>query len=161
MTSPDPLDLLCAEQLEDPESANVPVADIAYFEADFLYYFALLSPNTSFPLISYKEARAELIDWIFKVASALGLTRETAHTAAAILDKTLVDAVDRRPCSLLLIAMASLFISIKLLERNTVRIDELNQFSEYKFSQKDVVRAEIKCLNACRMQTPAFYCYIG
>jgi hypothetical protein len=155
MTAAGQSPLLCFEELEDPAIEDHFNPESSEFCADLVYYFSLLAPNQSPPVLPRSSLRIDLVDWILKVSSKTQMSRETAQVAVFIFDKSLSLSSDQRSISLLLLAMTSLMLSSKFLEKKPLLIKVLNEYSDYQFSQKDIVKTEFKCLNACNFKMPS------
>lgn len=150
-----PASLLCSEELLDSFPSHDSFVTLPEYNPDILYYNSLLINNLSLPLIPYLDARVELVNWLLKVSANNLMSRETAHTAIMIFDKTLCVTVDYRSSNLLLIAMSALMVASKFIEKKPIHIKALNQYSDYQFSQKDIINTELKCLHACNFKIPS------
>lgn len=150
-----PTSLLCSEELQDFIPPLNPSFSLPEYNPDILYYNSLLVNSQSLPLIPYLDAREELVNWVLKVSASNLMSRETAHTAIVIFDKALCTTVDYRNSNLLLIAMSALMLASKFIEKNPIHIRALNQYSDYQFSQKDIINTELKCLHACDFKIPS------
>lgn len=155
MTTEGVQSLLCHEELEDKLTEEPIGLVVEGFSADLVYYYSLLAPNMSPPVLPRSELRMDVVDWILKVSSKNLISRETAHVAIFIFDKALSESKDHRSCSLLLLAMTSLMLSSKFLEKKPILIKALNEYSDYQFSQNDIIKTELKCLNACNFKIPS------
>lgn len=150
-----PTSLICSEELLDSLQPCEYPSTLPEYSPDILYYNSLLVSNLSPPVIPYLEARVELINWVLKVSANNLMSRETAHVAIVIFDKTLCVTTDHRSHNLLLIAMSALMLASKFIEKKPIHIKALNQHSDYQFSQKDIIKTELKCLKACNFKIPS------
>lgn len=154
-----PTELFCPEEFSDNPVKEVDFKEIEYFSPNYLYYFSLLAPNYTPPPIQVADLRMEMVDWILKVSSKSFLSRETAHIAITIFDKTTYVMNDYQVSTFLLVAMASLFVASKYLEERPIKIKTLNKYSDYQYSSLDVMKIEIKCLQVWKFRLPSVTLY--
>ncbi len=91
---------------------------------------------------------SDIIDFIFFLVDNQNLSLETAESSVIILQYFLKNNKSQYKFNLQLLSLVSVFICSKIFDINRFSLPRLHQISEYKYSNKTVLKCEFEILTA-------------